>query len=244
MNRILDVADAILVPRGQLGTVLPIEKISWIQKNIITLCNYRAKPVILASQFLDSMIHNPFPLRAEVSDIHAAVIDGADGLLLNAETSVGKYPLESLITMSDICLSAEKHFPYHDFFLDMLQNAKNPMTKGEAVANSVVKSAFNLLSPVILVETDQCRLSRMISKYRPFSQVIVLCRNPRLANTCCLHRSCNGLLLLKQTETNALIQNCVQMLKSTEVVRAGEDIVFVSGVKEDAINSQFQMKFI
>lgn len=107
INNILDASDAILVPRGQLGIVLPIEKISWIQKNIIKLCNYQAKPVILASQFLDSMVFNPFPLRAEVTDIHAAVIDGADGLLLNAETSNGKYPLESLVTMNDVCLSAE-----------------------------------------------------------------------------------------------------------------------------------------
>ena len=120
INKILDVSDAILVPRGQLGTVLPIEKISWIQKKIIKLCNYNAKPVILASQFLDSMVFNPFPLRAEVSDIHAAVTDGADGLLLNAECSVGKYPLDSLMTMNDICMSAETHFPYQEFFLDMI----------------------------------------------------------------------------------------------------------------------------
>ena len=93
LNKLLEVADAIMVPRGQLGILLPIEKISWIQKNIVKLCNYRAKPVILASQFLDSMVFNPFPSRAEVSDIHAAVIDGSDGLLLNAEISVGKYPL-------------------------------------------------------------------------------------------------------------------------------------------------------
>jgi pyruvate kinase len=140
-----------------------------VQKTVIKLCNYAAKPVILASQFLDSMIFNPFATRAEISDIHSAVIDGADGLLLNAETAVGKYPFDALITMNDVCTAAETHFPYQEFFLDMLQHAKNPMTKSEAVANSVVKSAFNLHSPIILAETDIGRVPRFLSKYRPFS---------------------------------------------------------------------------
>ena len=104
---ILEIADAILIPRGVLGIVLPIEKISWIQKNIKKLCNHAAKPCILASQFLDSMVHNPFPFRAEVTDIHSAVMDGADCLLLNAETTVGKYPLEALKVMHEVCVSAE-----------------------------------------------------------------------------------------------------------------------------------------
>jgi pyruvate kinase len=107
IEEILNVADAILIPRGVLGTVLPIEKISWIQKSIIKFCNHVAKPCILASQFLDSMVHNPFPLRAEVTDIHSAVMDGADCLLLNSETTIGKYPLEALKTMHDVCVSAE-----------------------------------------------------------------------------------------------------------------------------------------
>ena len=184
---------------------MPIEKISWITKNIIKLCNYKAKPVILASQFLDSMVFNPFPLRAEVSDIHAAVIDGADGLLLNAECSVGKYPLDSLVTMNDICISAEQHFPYQEFFLDMLQNSQKPMTKSEAVANSVVRSAFNLHSPVILAQTDIGRLTRNISKYRPFSQVIVICNSMRTANACILGRSCNGMLVRRHMDTDTLI---------------------------------------
>ena len=107
IEEILNVADAILIPRGVLGTVLPIEKISWIQKSVIKFCNHAAKPCILASQFLDSMVNNPFPLRAEVTDIHSAVTDGADCLLLNTETTIGKYPLEALRTMHDVCVSAE-----------------------------------------------------------------------------------------------------------------------------------------
>ena len=169
IEEILNVADAILIPRGVLGTVLPIEKIPWIQKSVIKYCNNAAKPCILASQFLDSMVNNPFPLRAEVTDIHSAVMDGADCLLLNSETTIGKYPLEALKTMHDVCISAEQHFNYQEFFVEMLTNAKKPMLKVEAVANSCVKSAFNLQSPVIISVTDIGRVSRMISKYKPYS---------------------------------------------------------------------------
>lgn len=174
IEEILNFADAIMIPRGVLGTVLPIEKISWIQKSVIKFCNHAAKPCILASQFLDSMVNNPFPLRAEVTDIHSAVMDGADCLLLNSETTIGKYPLEALKTMHDVCVSAEQHFNYQEFFLEMLTTAKKPMLKVEAVANSCVKSAFNLQSPIIISVTDIGRVSRMISKYKPYSQVVVI----------------------------------------------------------------------
>jgi pyruvate kinase len=104
---LLELSDCILLPRDILETVLPIEKVGWIQKSVIKFCNNAAKPCILASQFLDSMVYNPFPLRAEVTDIHSAVMDGSDCLLLNAETTIGKYPIEALKTMHDICTSAE-----------------------------------------------------------------------------------------------------------------------------------------
>ena len=100
-------SDALFLPRGRLSTILPIEKISWIQKNLVKLCNKAAKPIILSSQFLDSMITNPFPTRAEATDIHSAVMDGTDCLCLNQEVNYGKYPLESLETMNNICLAAE-----------------------------------------------------------------------------------------------------------------------------------------
>lgn len=121
----------------------------------------------------------------------------------------------------------------------MLQNAQKPMTKSEAVANSVVRSAFNLHSPVILAQTDIGRLTRNISKYRPFSQVIVICNSARTANACVLSRSCNGMLVKKFHDTDSLIQACLDMLKKSQAVKKDADIVFVSGVKDERINSQF-----
>ena len=127
----------------------------------------------------------------------------------------------------------------------MLQNAKKPISKCEAIANSSVKSAFNLQSPVILAETDIGRLTRMISKYRPFSQVVVICRNERLANSCCLARSCNGLLIEQDKyDVNQLIRSVVCMLINAGNIQKDQDIVFVSGVMDATIKSQFQMKLI
>ena len=244
IEKILDKADAIMIPRGVLGTVLPIEKISWIQKSVIKFCNHAAKPCILASQFLDSMVSNPFPLRAEVTDIHSAVMDGADCLLLNSETTIGKYPLEALKTMNDVCMSAEQHFNYQEFFLEMLTTAKKPMLKVEAVANSCVKSAFNLQSPVIISVTDIGRLSRMISKYKPYSQVIVISTSPRLANQACISRSLNGLWVNDIQNVNLMIISLMKILRESGDVVEADDIVFVSGVMDDQIQSQFQMKLI
>ncbi|CDW77623.1 pyruvate kinase [Stylonychia lemnae] len=241
---ILEVADCIMIPRGVLGTVLPIEKISWIQKKIVKCCNQAAKPCILASQFLDSMVHNPFPQRAEVTDIYSAVMDGADCLLLNSETTIGKYPIEAIKTMNEVCMNAERHFSYRDFFIEMLTKAEKPMQTVEAVANSCVKSAFNLQSNVIICVTDIGRVSRMISKYKPYSQVIVLSTNKRLANQCCLSRSCNGLWVNDVNNVNLMILSVVGILKQQGHVKENDDIVFVSGVMDIQIKSQFQMKLI
>jgi pyruvate kinase len=244
IEEILNFADAIMIPRGVLGTVLPIEKISWIQKSVIKFCNHAAKPCILASQFLDSMVNNPFPLRAEVTDIHSAVMDGADCLLLNSETTIGKYPLEALKTMHDVCVSAEQHFNYQEFFLEMLTTAKKPMLKVEAVANSCVKSAFNLQSPIIISVTDIGRVSRMISKYKPYSQVVVISTSHRLANQACLSRSLNGLWVNDIHNVNLMIISVIRILRDQGDVVENDDIVFVSGVMDDQIKSQFQMKLI
>jgi pyruvate kinase len=103
-----------------------------------------AKPVIISSQFLESMIHAPMPLRAEMTDIHSAVMDGADGLMLVSETSIGKFPVEAIRVVNDVCIAAEQHFRYQEHFTEMLSNADKPLNKLEAMANSSVKSAFNL----------------------------------------------------------------------------------------------------
>ena len=190
------------------------------------------------------MVNNPFPLRAEVTDIHSAVMDGADCLLLNSETTIGKYPLEALKTMHDVCVSAEQHFNYQEFFLEMLTTAKKPMLKVEAVANSCVKSAFNLQSPIIISVTDIGRVSRMISKYKPYSQVVVISTSHRLANQACLSRSLNGLWVNDIHNVNLMIISVIRILRDQGDVVENGDIVFVSGVMDDQIKSQFQMKLI
>ena len=117
--------------------------------------------------------------------------------------------------------------------METLTNAEKPMQKVEAVANSCVKSAFNLQSPVIICVTDIGRVSRMISKYKPYSQVIVMSSNKRIANQCCLSRSCNGLWVNDVSNVNQMIISIVDILKEQGDVSVDEDIVFVSGVMDN-----------
>ena len=126
----------------------------------------------------------------------------------------------------------------------MLTTAKKPMLKVEAVANSCVKSAFNLQSPVIISVTDIGRVSRMISKYKPYSQVIVISTSERLANQSCLSRSLNGLWVNDIKNVNLMIISVMRILRESGEVVENDDIVFVSGVMDDQIKSQFQMKLI
>jgi len=121
----------------------------------------------------------------------------------------------------------------------MLTTAKKPMLKVEAVANSCVKSAFNLQSPVIISVTDIGRLSRMISKYKPYSQVIVISTSPRLANQACISRSLNGLWVNDIQNVNLMIISLMKILRESGDVVEADDIVFVSGVMDDQIQSQF-----
>ena len=126
----------------------------------------------------------------------------------------------------------------------MLTTAKKPMLKVEAVANSCVKSAFNLQSPIIISVTDIGRVSRMISKYKPYSQVLVISTSPRLANQSCLSRSLNGLWVNDIHHVNLMIISIIRILREQGDVVENDDIVFVSGVMDDQIKSQFQMKLI
>ena len=121
----------------------------------------------------------------------------------------------------------------YEFFLEMLTTAKKPMLKVEAVANSCVKSAFNLQSPVIISVTDIGRVSRMISKYKPYSQVIVISKSERLANQSCLSRSLNGLVVNDIKNVNLMIISLMKIMREAGDVVENDDIVFVSGVMDD-----------
>ncbi|GAB4856147.1 hypothetical protein Ancab_024788 [Ancistrocladus abbreviatus] len=164
---ILSNSDAFMVARGDLGMEIPIEKIFLAQKVMIYKCNIQGKPVVTATQMLESMIKSPRPTRAEATDVANAVIDGTDCVMLSGETAAGAYPDLAVRTMAKICLEAENTLDYGDVFKRIMANAPMPMNPLESLASSAVRTANSAKAALILVLTRGGSTAKLVAKYRP-----------------------------------------------------------------------------
>lgn len=178
-DRILKVTDGVMVARGDLGIEIPPAEVFMAQKMMIAKCNLAGKPVICATQMLESMTYNPRPTRAEVSDVGNAVLDGADCVMLSGETAKGNYPRESVAMMHDTCLLAEKAIPYMAHFDELRLLTPRPCTTLESIAMSAVSTSLELNAGAILVLTTSGNSARLISKYRPVCPILMVTRNGR-----------------------------------------------------------------
>ncbi|PUZ41294.1 hypothetical protein GQ55_9G492200 [Panicum hallii var. hallii] len=171
-DEILANSDAFMVARGDLGMEIPIEKIFYAQKVMIFKCNVQGKPVVTATQMLESMIKSPRPTRAEATDVANAVLDGTDCVMLSGETAAGAYPELAVQTMSRICLQAESHTDYGAIFKLISNAAPIPMSPLESLASSAVRTANITKASLILVLTRGGTTARLVAKYRPAMPVI------------------------------------------------------------------------
>ncbi len=180
IDKIIEIADGIMVARGDLGVEVPAERVPLIQKSIIRKCNKKAKPVITATQMLESMIYNPRPTRAEVSDVANAILDGTDAVMLSGETAVGNYPIDSVRKMVDIALELETNAP-------VLFNRRHGMDQipendiEESITSSVCNISKTLHTKAILAWTKNGGAIRLLSKYHPISKIIALCTSQVIA---------------------------------------------------------------
>ena len=176
---ILEQADGIMVARGDLGMEIAVEKIFWVQKMMIRKCNLAGKPVVTATQMLDSMISSPRPTRAEATDVANAVLDGTDCVMLSGETAAGAYPIDSVSTMRSICEEAEKCINNYDISRALIEETLRakpdgePMSVIESLASSAVLTAAKVQASLIVVLAANGSASRLISKYRPVQPVVV-----------------------------------------------------------------------
>ncbi|KAL6203859.1 hypothetical protein ACLB2K_027558 [Fragaria x ananassa] len=164
---ILANSDAFMVARGDLGMEIPIEKIFLAQKVMIYKCNIQGKPVVTATQMLESMIKSPRPTRAEATDVANAVLDGTDCVMLSGETAAGAYPELAVSTMAKICLEAESTLHYGDVFKRIMDHSPVPMSPLESLASSAVKTANSSKAALILVLTRGGSTAKLVAKYRP-----------------------------------------------------------------------------
>ncbi|KAL6966212.1 pyruvate kinase [Sarracenia purpurea var. burkii] len=166
-DEILANSDAFMVARGDLGMEIPIEKIFLAQKVMIYKCNIQGKPVVTATQMLESMIKSPRPTRAEATDVANAVLDGTDCVMLSGETAAGAYPDLAVRTMAKICVEAESTIDYGDIFKRIMVNAPVPMSPLESLASSAVRTAYTAKAALILVLTRGGSTAKLVAKYRP-----------------------------------------------------------------------------
>lgn len=166
-DEILAATDGIMVARGDLGMEIPPEKVFIAQKWMIEKANLMSKPVITATQMLESMINAPRPTRAEAGDVANAVIDGSDCVMLSGETAGGNYPLNAVTIMAKICVEAEKMLDYKRIFNDLKLYTPVPLTTAEAVASAAVQTVLDLNIDLIIVLTDTGKMARFVAKYRP-----------------------------------------------------------------------------
>jgi pyruvate kinase len=223
-NSILRESDAIMVARGDLGVEMPESQVPIIQKDIIQKCLKAAKPVIVATQMLDSMIRNPRPTRAEVSDVANAVIDQADCVMLSGESAFGKYPVKAVSEMNKIIEVTEK-----SHFLPKHQHAATYVSKTEALAESIYDLAENTKAKVIVGATESGFTAREIAHERPHAKLVMLTPNEKSLRQMVLIWGVESFLMPTVKTLEQLIKGMLTLVKQKKFARKGERVIVVTG---------------
>ncbi len=227
IDEIIEEADAVMVARGDLGVEIPPEEVPYIQKMIISKCNEQVKPVITATQMLDSMIRNPRPTRAEAGDVANAIYDGSDAIMLSGETAMGKYPVEAVRMMEKIAETTEVHL---DFQRQMALNKRHKdLNISSAVGLSTVHTAMNLNACCIVTPTISGQTARLISNFRPQVPIYAISPNPDAVRRMQLYWGVYPLKGMGETSTQIMIENSVRLVRQKKLVKKGELIVLTAG---------------
>ncbi|MBF7018459.1 pyruvate kinase [Staphylococcus sp. 18_1_E_LY] len=228
IEEILEVSDGLMVARGDMGVEIPPESVPMVQKDLIRKCNKLGKPVITATQMLDSMQRNPRATRAEASDVANAIYDGTDAVMLSGETAAGSYPEEAVKTMRNIAVSAEAAQDYKQLLSDRTKLVETSLVN--AIGVSVAHTALNLSVKAIVAATESGSTARTISKYRPKSDIIAVTPSAETARQCALVWGVYPVVKQGRKTTDALLNNAVATAVETERVQNGDLIIITAGV--------------
>ena len=226
IDRILAVSDGIMVARGDLGVEIPAEEVPLVQKSIIKKCNLLGKPVITATQMLDSMIRNPRPTRAEVGDVANAVFDGTDAVMLSGETAAGAYPVQAVETMANIVEKTERSEEY----INRQKPEHGELTITNAVSEAAVQIAANLDATAIIAATSSGHTPRMLSKYRPECTILAVSDKVSTVRRLTLSWGVYCMYMTELRDTDSMVHDSVQAAVELGVVKIGDLAVVAAGV--------------
>ncbi|WP_026584587.1 pyruvate kinase [Bacillus sp. J33] len=228
IDEILEISDGLMVARGDLGVEIPAEEVPLVQKKLIKKCNVQGKPVITATQMLDSMQRNPRPTRAEASDVANAIFDGTDAIMLSGETAAGLYPVEAVQTMHNIASRAETALDHKEILSNRSKDNEHNIT--DAIGQSVAHTALNLDVNAIITPTESGHTARMISKYRPKAPIVAVTSNDHVSRRLALTWGVYPQIGQRATTTDDMLDIAVEESLNSGIVASGDLVVITAGV--------------
>ena len=236
IDEIIRAADGVMVARGDLGVEIPAEEVPYLQKMIIQKCNMNFKTVITATQMLDSMMRNPRPTRAEVTDVANAVYDGTDAVMLSGETAQGKYPLEALQMMVHIIQNTEQHLDYEG----MLEKTGGHLKSGvsSAIGYSSVLAASNLNAKCIITPSVSGATARVVSNLRPRQVILGVTPNERTLRRMSIYWGVKPIKSQAFNTTDDICDGAIELAKGKQVVETGEIVVITAGIPSPNVKKE------
>lgn len=228
IDEIIKASDGIMVARGDMGVEIPAEEVPYVQKMIIKKCSDAFKPVITATQMLDSMMRNPRPTRAEVTDVANAIYDGTDAVMLSGETANGKYPLEALKMMVHIAESTEQHIN-HEIFLQE-RKIHSRRTISGSMSYAAVTTADNLNADAIVAPTMSGFTARLLSKYKPSVSILGVSPVDIVLRQMQLYWGVIPVKSVQETSTDDIVHHAIKVCKENGYLESGNTIVLTAGV--------------
>jgi pyruvate kinase len=227
-DKILSASDGIMVARGDLGVEIPLKEVPMVQKEIIRKCNIAGKTVITATQMLESMVNSPRPTRAEVTDVANAILDGTDAIMLSAETSIGKYPVQAVKMMCSIAQETERHLPYKQLLEHKGQWLE--LHTDELISFNACHTALLLNAVAIVAFTQSGSTARRVSKYRPSVPIIAITPSQEMAGRLVLYWGVHAFQIPAPSSIDELLNIGSKITKDLGLARPGELIIITGGI--------------
>jgi len=231
IDEIIEAADGIMVARGDMGVEMRPEDVPFIQKMIISKCNEAGKPVITATQMLDSMIRNARPTRAEVTDVASAILDGTDAVMLSGETAVGKYPVLAVETMSRIAERAEQSLDREKFA--SMRNVEKRLSIAEAISYATWHTCRAVNAAAIICSTQSGSTARMVSRYRPDAPILAMTPHEQVVRQLALVWGVYPVLVPPTSDIDGMIDVSIKAALRSGLVSKGDIVTISAGVLTD-----------